>query len=67
MSQRVRILLEVAMAISFLHEWSPPVCHRDIKPGNVLLGPAPMLSVKLGDVGLAKFMKSHQVGRATAF
>ncbi len=34
-----RALRELLGALSYLHERSPPLVHRDIKPGNVILTP----------------------------
>ncbi|MCP9259514.1 Serine/threonine-protein kinase [Dirofilaria immitis] len=33
----VRLFLQIASAIKFMHSSSPPIAHRDIKPANVLL------------------------------
>jgi serine/threonine protein kinase len=33
----VRIGLQVARILSYLHELRPPIIHRDVKPGNVVL------------------------------
>ena len=32
-----RLAHEVALAMNFLHQLSPPLLHLDLKPGNVLL------------------------------
>mmetsp|Transcript_15738 Transcript_15738/g.26546 ORF Transcript_15738/g.26546 Transcript_15738/m.26546 type:complete len:485 (+) Transcript_15738:255-1709(+) len=51
--QRVRVLLEAAIALQYLHSMQPdPVMHRDFKPANILLDIN--LRVRLADVGLAK-------------
>jgi hypothetical protein len=33
----VRITLEVARILAYLHQLHPPIVHRDVKPGNVVL------------------------------
>ena len=35
----VRIGLQVARILAYLHELRPPIIHRDVKPGNVVLDP----------------------------
>jgi len=42
---------ELARGMAYLHSRSPPVLHRDLKPGNLLLDAAG--SVKIADFGLA--------------
>ncbi|CAI7929041.1 unnamed protein product [Closterium sp. NIES-54] len=51
---RVRILSEVSGALLYLHQHSPPIAHRDLKPDNVLLDGNRMS--KVGDVGLARLI-----------
>jgi hypothetical protein len=36
-SEVKRIVIEVLQILSYLHDRNPPVIHRDIKPGNILL------------------------------
>ncbi|CAG2115517.1 unnamed protein product, partial [Medioppia subpectinata] len=45
----LRVLLE---CLQYLHELTPPVIHRDLKPNNILI-PSNNSFIKLGDFGLA--------------
>ena len=36
-NERARVLLHIARGVVYMHELNPPVIHRDIKGGNVLL------------------------------
>ncbi|GJP33360.1 hypothetical protein CLOM_g17904 [Closterium sp. NIES-68] len=51
---RIRILSEVTGALLFLHQHSPPIAHRDLKPQNILLDTS--LRAKVADVGLARLI-----------
>lgn len=53
---RLRIAKEVALGLFYLHNCSPPIVHRDMKPANVLLDGN--LTAKVGDMGLARAMSS---------
>lgn len=61
---------QLADALTFMHSQSPPILHRDIKPGNLKLTPSGL--VKLVDFGLVKILASDEVtitilqGRGTA-
>lgn len=61
--EAVRLVAEVAEALAWLHEQTPPVFHRDLKPSNILLqsrirnDPRPRvsaLSARLADLGVAR-------------
>ncbi|KAL8652034.1 MAG: hypothetical protein Q9210_002920 [Variospora velana] len=54
--QNEQIAIQLLDALAYLHGKKPPVVHRDIKPGNVLVwqwGPDEV-HVKLADFGLSK-------------
>ena len=47
------ILLEVALGLRYLHEFSPPIVHRDLS-SNVLLTTS--MTAKISDLGVAKIL-----------
>jgi hypothetical protein len=51
--QRLAIAHGVASGLRFCHAQSPPVLHRDLKPGNVLLS-EDLRTIKLCDFGSAR-------------
>ena len=48
------VLKDVALALSYLHQHSPPVIHRDLSANNVLLTPG--MTAKISDLGVAKIL-----------
>jgi serine/threonine protein kinase len=49
-----QIFIEILEAVNHLHEHKPPLIHRDLKPGNILLNrKSNDRFVKIGDFGLA--------------
>ncbi|KAL7068695.1 protein kinase domain-containing protein [Cryptosporidium serpentis] len=65
--QRLKILLDIARGIYFLHSSDPPIVHRDIKSLNILLAypvdnqnDIPL--AKVGDLGLCKHASNGNEG-----
>jgi serine/threonine protein kinase len=61
---------QIADALGYLHNQTPPILHRDIKPGNLKVTPSGL--IKLVDFGLVKILASEEMtitilqGRGTA-
>ena len=59
-NQRVRIALDVAKGILYLHdECEPPILHCDINPQNILMDE--FWTAKISDFGLAKLLVPDQM------
>ncbi|KAL8131079.1 serine/threonine-protein kinase-like protein At3g51990 [Apium graveolens] len=50
-NRRLRLAIQIAKSVAYLHSLSPPVIHRDIKSANVLIDSN--RSARLSDFGLA--------------
>ena len=48
------VINDVALALSYLHQHSPPVIHRDLSANNVLLTPG--MTAKISNLGVAKIL-----------
>ncbi|MCD7450460.1 hypothetical protein HAX54_006530 [Datura stramonium] len=51
--RRLRMALDVARGMNYLHRRHPPIVHRDLKSSNLLVDKS--WTVKVGDFGLSRF------------
>jgi serine/threonine protein kinase len=54
----LRWLKEIVSGIGFLHEWSPPIVHRDLKTLNILLDAD--MAIKVCDFGLSRLIEDNK-------
>ncbi len=73
-SVRVKIGLDIAKGMNYLHGWTPPILHRDLSTRNILLdvdgnwgngGSAPSVRCKVADFGLSRLKLEHGVMTAS--
>jgi serine/threonine-protein kinase len=59
---RLALGRNILQGLAFAHSQSPPVIHRDISPGNILVDrQAGKLTAKISDFGLAKHVDSRSL------
>ncbi|KAL3833546.1 hypothetical protein ACJIZ3_008282 [Penstemon smallii] len=51
--RRIRMAIDVARGMNYLHHRNPPIVHRDLKSSNLLVDKS--WNVKVGDFGLSKW------------
>jgi len=61
---RLKICIETAQALAFLHSLESPIFHRDVKSTNILLDE--YFRVKVADFGLSRFVPSDATHISTA-
>ena len=62
LSTKVSILHDVSYGLVYLHEYNPPIIHRDLTAHNILLDKR--LRAKIADVGMAKLMDKEVIKAA---
>ena len=55
---KLSILHDVSFGLSYLHNRSPPVIHRDLSSNNVLLNNKDHVVAKISDLGTAKMIRA---------
>ncbi|KAG6551695.1 hypothetical protein Mapa_006784 [Marchantia paleacea] len=60
-NRRLRMALDVALGMNYLHHRSPPILHRDLKSSNLLV--TENWKVKVGDFGLSRLKNSSFLTR----
>lgn len=53
-ARKLAISTEVGYALHYLHSKEPAICHRDLKPGNVLV--SKKWNIKVGDFGSSRVL-----------
>ncbi len=59
---KIQVTIDIASAVSFLHSFRPPVLHRDLKPGNILISRDGR--IKLADFGVSRLLMDSQTQKA---
>ena len=59
LQKQVDISLQISNGLSYLHQLNPPILHRDLHPGNVLLNKEGTV-FKITDFGMAKFRPDRE-------
>merc|ERR1719410_2295067 len=57
-AEELTVMVDVARGMAFLHNLSPPIMHRDLKPGNILIQKTQPARAQVTDFGLSMIMMS---------
>ena len=63
MKMKASILYDVAFGLNYLHNYNPPIIHRDLSPNNVLMSRD--LVAKVSDLGVAKVVRADSTATQT--
>ncbi|KAG8949535.1 hypothetical protein FRC04_008468 [Tulasnella sp. 424] len=61
---RLGIVVDVASGLVYLHGLDPPICHGDLKPGNILINHE--IRGMLADFGLSRALQANSTGLTTS-
>eukprot|EP00930_Biecheleria_cincta_P010240 TRINITY_DN11224_c0_g1_i5.p1 TRINITY_DN11224_c0_g1~~TRINITY_DN11224_c0_g1_i5.p1 ORF type:complete len:753 (-),score=105.50 TRINITY_DN11224_c0_g1_i5:283-2541(-) len=62
--KEVKIIMDVARGLGYLHSQSPPILHRDVKPENILVESHNPPLAKIADFGLSSLEDGRHKGQA---
>jgi len=65
LKEKIRIALEIAKGVNYLHCFNPPILHRDLKSLNILLDKN--FQVKIADFGWARIRQDHMTKQRGTF
>ncbi|KAG8950319.1 hypothetical protein FRC04_007761 [Tulasnella sp. 424] len=57
--KKIQLLEQITHGLAFLHSQSPPICHADIKPENVLIND--LCEATLSDFGLSRVIQEIDI------
>lgn len=57
----IRWLSQLVSVVEYLHSQDPPIIHRDLHPGNIIITPHGVL--KIAEFGLARIVDPKEIGR----
>jgi alpha-tubulin suppressor-like RCC1 family protein len=63
--ERIRIAIEIAKGVNYLHSFNPPILHRDLKSLNILLDKNQQ--VKIADFGWARLRDNYMTKQRGTF
>ena len=64
-NNKLRLMIDVAHGLKYLHSSDPPIIHRDLSSNNVLISKGPQLVAKIGDLGASRFVDPRGLSQMT--